>query len=77
MWELDAPVTPDAQMNRTLLCMQGVTPTLPCEKLPEGCGCVVDALFGTGLTRPLTGAAEALAHLCNACRWWRWIFLRD
>ena len=66
VWELDAPVTPDAQMNRTLLCMQGVTPTLPCEKLPEGCGCVVDALFGTGLTRPLTGAAEALAHLCNA-----------
>ncbi|MBE0600447.1 MAG: NAD(P)H-hydrate dehydratase [Firmicutes bacterium] len=29
--------------------------------IPEGCACAIDALFGTGLSRPLTGAALALA----------------
>ena len=66
VWELGEPATPDARMNRTLLTLQGVTPMSAQERLPEGCACIVDALFGTGLTRPLDGACARLAALCNA-----------
>ena len=66
VWELGEPATPDARMNRTLLTLQGVTPMPAQERLPEGCACIVDALFGTGLTRPLDSACARLAELCNA-----------
>lgn len=68
VWELGEPATPDARMNRTLLTLQGVTPMPAQERLPEGCACIVDALFGTGLTRSLDGACARLAELCNASR---------
>ncbi len=68
VWELGEPATPDARMNRTLLTLQRVTPMPAQERLPEGCACIVDALFGTGLTRPLDGACARLAELCNASR---------
>ncbi|MBE5801719.1 MAG: NAD(P)H-hydrate dehydratase [Clostridiales bacterium] len=31
----------------------------------EGAGCIIDALFGTGLSRPLSGVAAALCRLAN------------
>jgi len=34
--------------------------------IPEGCACAIDALFGTGLSRPLTGAALTMAENLNA-----------
>lgn len=64
VWELSSQPKGDAAVNRALLCLQGVTPMPPEDKLPRGVACVVDALFGTGLTRPLAGEAEALARLC-------------
>jgi ADP-dependent NAD(P)H-hydrate dehydratase / NAD(P)H-hydrate epimerase len=33
--------------------------------IPSDCACAIDALFGTGLTRPLSGAALALAEDLN------------
>lgn len=64
VWELSDQPRGDAGINRSLLCLQGVTPTPPASALPQGVHCVVDALFGTGLTRPLSGEAERLALLC-------------
>lgn len=64
VWELSGQPKGDAAVNRTLLCLQGVVPTAPEENIPQGAACVVDALFGTGLTRPLSGEAERLALLC-------------
>lgn len=64
VWELSGQPKGDAAVNRTLLCLQGVVPTAPEENIPQGVACVVDALFGTGLTRPLSGEAERLALLC-------------
>lgn len=66
VWELAQPRSGDAAMNRRLLLMQGITPALPEAELPAGVACVVDALFGTGLTRPLSGEAARLAKLCAA-----------
>lgn len=37
------------------------------EKAPEGCAAVVDALFGTGLARPLRGLYAEAAVWINAC----------
>ena len=68
VWELGEPATPDARMNRTLLTLQGVTPMPGRSGYSEGCACIVDALFGTGLMRPLDGACARLAELCNASR---------
>lgn len=64
VWELGNQPKGDAAVNRALLCLQGVTPVAPERDLPAGVTCVVDALFGTGLTRPLSGEAERLAGLC-------------
>lgn len=37
------------------------------QRAPEGCGAVVDALFGTGLARPLDGLYADAVHWMNAC----------
>lgn len=66
VWELSDRPKGDAAVNRTLLCLRGVTPAAPGKALPLGVSCVVDALFGTGLARPLSGEAERLARLCAA-----------
>ena len=36
-------------------------------ELPKKLDCVIDALFGTGLARPLDGLAKALCEAINAC----------
>ncbi|MDD3213795.1 MAG: NAD(P)H-hydrate dehydratase [Eubacteriales bacterium] len=36
-------------------------------ELPVGTACVIDAMFGTGLNRPLDGAALAAVERLNAC----------
>ena len=44
-----------------------------CERLDALQPClVVDALFGTGLTRPLAAPVDALVHLCQTRRWPVW-----
>ena len=57
----------DALMNRTLALQAGVSIRLagPETVLPEG-DIIVDALFGTGLTRPVEGDALALIRLAQA-----------
>lgn len=35
-------------------------------KIANGCGCIIDAMFGTGLCRPLEGLAAACCRLINA-----------
>ncbi len=71
-WMLPGDLSPDArrELDRLMnerprvagvqLNESGVPP------LPEGpVACIIDGLFGTGLTRPLTGAAAALCQWCN------------
>ena len=57
----------DALMNRTLALQAGVDIRLagPDTVLPEG-DVIVDALFGTGLTRPVEGVALTLIRLARA-----------
>lgn len=65
VWEITTAASGDAAMNRTLALQAGI-PLLPAaDKLPD-CAAVVDALFGTGLSRPVEGAAAALIGLVNA-----------
>lgn len=40
--------------------------TAPADAAPESHALVIDGLFGTGLVRPLEGAAAALVEKCNA-----------
>ena len=66
--ELSSPQHGDAGMNRRLASQAGV-PIATLQDAPSAlplCDAVVDALFGTGLCRPLQGVAAALADLVNA-----------
>lgn len=72
LWTLCDPsqLTGDARANWQRCVRLGLPVTwldaLP-QAPPPGCGAVVDALFGTGLARPLTGLyAQAVAWI-NAC----------
>lgn len=68
VWELSSPQHGDAGMNRSLALQTGV-PMVTLQESPSAlpvCDAVVDALFGTGLCRPLQGAAAVLADLVNA-----------
>ena len=63
--EITADVHGDALLNRTLALMAGI----PCETASDDayydlprCDVIVDALFGTGLARPIFGAAGHLTH---------------
>ena len=68
MCEEDA-LSGDARLNAQLCRALGVPVTLwqPGMEIPAGCGAVVDALFGTGLARPLSGAYAQAAEFINAC----------
>ncbi len=63
--EITADVRGDALLNRNLAVMAGI----PCEIASDDmyydiprCDVIVDALFGTGLTRAIVGAAGHLIH---------------
>ncbi|MEG2207345.1 MAG: NAD(P)H-hydrate dehydratase [Clostridia bacterium] len=71
---LEGALSPDAQRELerlgqeapqvTVLRLQGERPP----KLPARIACVLDALFGTGLSRPLEGMAAALCAQVNQLR---------
>lgn len=63
--ELTAPVTEDASMNRRLARQAGVE-ILPAAVPLPACDGIVDALFGTGLSRLVEGLAKALIDAANA-----------
>ncbi len=70
VWELAAATAGDAGINRRLAAEAGVrlvTLTEAPDCLPP-VQAVVDALFGTGLSRPPEGIAEALIRLVNGAR---------
>ena len=64
VWELSAPAGGDAAMNRALALEAGVT-ILPPENALPPCDAAVDALFGTGLSRPVEGRAADVIRLLN------------
>ena len=63
--ELTSRLSGDAAMNRTLALQQGIAVSPADDALPE-CDLIVDALFGTGLSRAPEGAAAKLIRLANA-----------
>ena len=68
IWRLPGKLSPDAEINERLAeeagveitTVEGLPPRLPL------CGLIVDALFGTGLSRPPEGLAARLIELANA-----------
>ena len=67
VWETTSRTSPDAAMNRQLLLQAGIEP-LTLEEIPplRDWDAVVDALFGTGLDRPITGLPAELIEAVNA-----------
>lgn len=63
--ELTEPATGDAGMNRRLAQQAGVSIGPAGLPLPA-CDAVVDALFGTGLSRPVEGLAAKMINGANA-----------
>lgn len=68
IWELAPSESGDAGMNRTLAMQAGISVVTVMESLPPlpACDAIVDALFGTGLSREVTGVAAALIDMVNA-----------
>ena len=71
VWLLKSPsqMKGDAGVNACLLnscgaALQVVYSEAP--DIPEGCAAIVDALYGTGLSRQMTGAALSAVRLINA-----------
>ena len=64
----DRKLSPDGQAMRARLEQAGgsVLPYDPAADIPADCRLIVDALFGTGLSRPITGKYEALIAAINA-----------
>lgn len=62
--ELTPAPSGDAAMNRTLALQAGVD-ILPATLPLPACDIMVDALFGTGLARPVEGLAAQLIHTAN------------
>ncbi len=70
VWELSVPQTGDAAVNRRLAAEAGVE-TVTLQETPEClplAGAIVDALFGTGLSRPPEGITAALIELVNRAK---------
>ena len=67
VWEMTSRTAGDALMNRKLLLMGGVTPVTLDEIPPvAGWDYIVDALYGTGLSREITGMGAELIEAVNA-----------
>lgn len=65
--ELTDQLRGDALMNRRLALIEGVSVApLTADAPLEGCAAVVDALYGTGLSRELDGTAAQLIRRVNA-----------
>ena len=62
--ELSPPTGGNAAMNRALALEAGVTISPPGDTLPP-CDAAVDALFGTGLSRPVEGRAAGMIRQLN------------
>ena len=58
---------PDARVNYARWCETGLITPLGVDGLPwsDGTSLIVDALFGTGLTRPLEEIGKALRDVCD------------
>ena len=67
VWELTSRTAGDALMNRKLLLMAGVQP-LTLDEIPPltDWDWIVDALYGTGLSREITGLGAELIEAVNA-----------
>jgi len=74
-WDVDAflygdagKLPPDARTNYERWCKIGQVRTLPTDGLPfkDGTSLIIDALFGTGLTRPLDALGKTLRDVCDA-----------
>lgn len=73
VWQLASKMTGDAAQNRQLL--KKLWPDVPIVRLSESpeklpaigpeTGCIVDALFGTGLSQPVQGVAFSLVKRVN------------
>ena len=68
-WVLPGRLSPDAvreleRLSQTRVRIVRINETLP--SIPEHVDCVIDALFGTGLCRPLEGLAKECCALMNA-----------
>lgn len=61
-------LSPDAATNLRIVQAMGIPVTDPTADLPEAPGLVIDALFGTGLTRPVEGEAVRLVEWAQSCR---------
>lgn len=80
LWERGAKITVvsvsdparlsgDAKRAYELYCLTGMGTYTVSEmkgKLPKNCVCIVDAIFGTGLNKPLTGDHLAAVELINS-----------
>lgn len=64
IWELSTNARGDAAMNRILAVQEGIPISSPQDRLPDT-DLVVDALFGTGLSKAIDGQAAELITLVN------------
>ena len=65
--EPDQPAGGDAHNARQRLLQAGVVPRTYAADLPQDVDVVVDALFGIGLARDISGRAEAAIRALNRC----------
>ena len=70
IWLLEGTLTPDASLQMGRLAKEAPDIAIElvrdgdgCPAVPADTACAVDAVFGTGLSRPVTGAAACLCRL--------------
>ena len=72
-WLLPGPLSHDArrELDRLRACgnqVEVITLGGDCPPLPNGVELIIDAMFGTGLSRPLEGVALDICHRLNESR---------